>query len=114
MDAKTKKGLIVTGIVAAVVAGAYFLLKKFTPASPINCKKDSNSKTLEELKFCVWNYMILNFPNAANKENEAFIKSNYPFTDIAFMKTWDSAIQKNEQTFTYSGQTMDTSNGQFV
>jgi hypothetical protein len=58
--------------------------------------------------------MILNFPNAANKENEAFIKSNYPFTDIAFMKTWDSAIQKNEPTFTYSGKTMDTSNGQFV
>jgi hypothetical protein len=113
MDAKTKKGLIVTGIVAAIVAGAYFLLKKAVPSS-VDCKKDSNSKTLDELKFCVWNHMILNYPNAAIKSNEDFIKSNYPFTDIAFMRVWDSAIQKNEPTFTYSGKKMDTTNGQFV
>ena len=114
MDAKTKKGLIVTGIVAVVVAAAYFLLKKAVPTPAVNCTKDSNSKTLEELKFCVWNHMILNYPNLQTKSNEDFIKSNYPFTDIAFMKTWDSAIQNNEPTFIYSGKKMDTTNGQFV
>jgi len=113
MDAKTKKGLIVTGVVLGVVAAAYFLLKKVVPTS-VNCTKDSNSKTLEELKFCVWNHMILNYPTAATKENENFIKSNYPFTDLAFMRVWDAAIQKNEPTFTYSGKKMDTSNGQFI
>ena len=111
MDAKTKKGLIVTGVVAAIVAGAYFLFKK---VAPVDCKKDSNSKTLDELKFCVWNHMILSYPNFATKTNEDFIKSNYPFTDIAFMRVWDTAIQKNEPTFTYSGKKMDTTNGQFV
>jgi hypothetical protein len=113
MDAKTKKGLIVTGVVAGIVALAYFLLKKVVP-TPVNCTKDSNSKSLEELKFCVWNHMILNYPSAATKSNEDFIKSNYPFTDIAFMRVWDSAIKKNEPTFTYSGKKMDTSNGQFI
>lgn len=111
MDAKTKKGLVATGIVAALVAGTFLYLKKF---SPTDCKKDSNSKTLDELKFCVWNYMILNYPSVATKANEDFIKSNYPFTDLAFMRVWDSAIQKNEATFTYAGKKMDTTNGQFV
>lgn len=113
MNAKTQKGLIVTGIVAVIVAGAYFIYKKVIPSS-IDCKKDSNSKTLDELKFCVWNYMILNYPNGATKENESYIKSNYPFTDIAFMRVWDAAIQKNEPTFTYAGKKMDTTNGSFV
>ena len=56
--------------------------------------------------------MLLNFPNAA--PNESYIKSNYPFTDIAFMKVWDSAIQKNEPFFTYAGKKMDTTNGSFI
>lgn len=109
MDTKTKKGLFVSGIVAALLVGTYFFFKK---KNPTDCKKDSDSKTLEELKFCVWNYMLLNFPNAA--PNETFVKSNYPFTDIALMKTWDKAIQNNEPFFTYAGKKMDTTNGSFI
>ena len=113
MDAKTKKGLIVTGVVVGLVGLAYFLLKKIVP-TPVDCTKDSNSKTLDELKFCVWNHMILNYPSAATKENEKYIKSNYPFTDLAFMRVWDSAIRKNDPSFTYSGKKIDTTNGQFI
>ena len=88
MEAKTKKGLIVTGVVVGVVAVLYLLFNK------------KGKSTLTELQDIVWQNLVKNIPDIAP------YKSNYlessSFNDIGFMTAWYNGIKSNLPTFNYN------------
>jgi hypothetical protein len=105
MEAKTKKGLIVSGIVIGIIAVAYYL------------KNKKPNLSIEELKENIWNYISSANPTSfPTSYKEVYMSSIISSAGKSFMEAWYDAIKNNKQSFVYTDNfnrsaTYDTKTG---
>lgn len=96
MEAKTKKGLIIGGVVAGLIAAAYFILKN-------KHKNPTTNLTVDELKEAIWSYISKANPSAFPASyKEPYMSSVISSSGKPYMDAWYTAIQNNQNNFKYT------------
>jgi hypothetical protein len=105
MEAKTKKGLIVSGIIIGIIAVVYYL------------KNKKPNLSIEELKEYIWNYISSANPTSFPPSyKDVYMSSIISSSGKLFMEAWYDAIKNDKPSFVYTDNfnrsaTYDTKNG---
>jgi uncharacterized protein (UPF0333 family) len=99
MDSKTKKGLLVTGVVLAVGAVAYFVLVK---------KKTTSSIFKPNSREVIIKYLDATFGTSAT--HTTFING----ATQSYVDSWANALMSGKSTFVDNGKTYNTAGGTSV